>query len=141
MVETFLESLFQASTLPLVQTSTLEASNLCHPLMLTSCSTSACSPVWPPPPVDAGSELWAQNWGCVPGGVGVSSPAGGLSRHPKRGGGPSVGGSYHLLHAGQSGMICTTWKPLEAWSREAGVIWSTVTLVLRQKVTCHVGRV
>ena len=80
--------------------------------------------------MDAGSELWAQSWGGMPGGVGASSPAGGLSRHPERGGGPGVGGSYHLLQAGQSGMSCTAWKPLEAWSREAGIIWSAVTLVL-----------
>lgn len=90
-MEIFLESLFQASMIPSVQTSMPEASSLCHPLMLTyrACAWSA---VWPLLPVGGGSELWTRSWGGVPAGMGATSPAGGLSRHSERSGGPGVGG-------------------------------------------------
>ena len=115
MVEIFLESLFQTSTLPLVQTSTPEASSLCHLLMLTSWRACAWSPVWPPLPVGGSSELWARSWGGVPAGVWASSLAGGLSRHSERSGGPGVGGHITSCMLVSLDISCKTCKWLEAW--------------------------
>lgn len=101
------------------------------------CRASAWSPAWRPPPAVDGSSG---------SGHGAGRCARRVSELPAGGGCPGTLSEVGTRACGGPGMwghitscVLVSLEATGGLEPRGSVIWSTVTLVLRQKVTCHVG--